>query len=67
LDTYSESIFNLMEIALNKDENDENSDEWVAQAFWLMWAALAYEWAAQEYQTYVEQWAVDTLDALGIK
>jgi hypothetical protein len=27
LDTYSESIFNLMEIALNKDENDENSDE----------------------------------------
>ncbi len=66
LDLYSESLFSLMEITLTKDENDENSDEWLAQALWLIWAAFAYQWAAQEYQTYVEEWAVDTLKTLGI-
>ena len=66
LDLYSESLFSLMEITLTKDENDENSDEWLAQALWLIWAAFAYQWAAQEYQTYVEEWAVNTLKTLGI-
>lgn len=64
LDLYSESLFSLMEIALNKDENDKNSEEWMAQAFWIIWATLMYQWAAQEYQTYVEEWAIDTIESL---
>ena len=62
LDLYSESIFSLMEVALM--EEDENSEESVAQAFWLIAIALAYQWNAQEYQTYIEWWAVDTLNTL---
>ena len=63
LDLYSESILDLIEFALMKEEGDE-SDEWIAQAFWLIWIALAYQWTAQEYQTYVEEWAVNTLKSL---
>ena len=63
LDLYSESILDLIELALMKEEGDE-SDEWIAQAFWLIWIALAYQWTAQEYQTYVEEWAVNTLKSL---
>jgi hypothetical protein len=51
-----------MEVALM--EEDENSEESVAQAFWLIAIALAYQWNAQEYQTYIEWWAVDTLNTL---
>ena len=63
LDLYSESILDLIELALMKEEGDE-SDEWIAQAFWLIWIALAYQWTAQEYQTYVEEWAVNTIKLL---
>ena len=63
LDLYSESILDLIEFALMKEEGDE-SDEWIAQAFWLIWIALAYQWTAQEYQTYVEEWAVNTIEIL---
>lgn len=66
LDLYSESILGLIEIALTKEEGDE-SDEWMAQAFWLIWVALAYQWVAQEYQTYIEEWAVDTLKIFWLK
>ncbi len=65
LDLYSESIFNLMELALMEEE--EGSDEWMAQAFWLIWIALAYQWTAQEYQEYVEEWAVGTVEILWLK
>ena len=65
LDIYSESIFKLMELSLMED--DENSEEWVAQAFWLIWIALAYQWTAQEYQEYIEEWAINTLNILWIK
>ena len=63
LDLYSESIFGLMEMALLK-EDDDNSDEWMAQAFWLIWVALMYQWVAQEYQTYVEEWGVNAINLL---
>ena len=62
LDLYSESILDLVEIALTQDE--ETSEEWVAQAFWLIWVALAYQWEADEYQKYVEKWGVDTVKLL---
>ena len=65
LDLYSESILGLMEIALMSEDGD-NSDEWMAQAFWLIWVALAYQWAAQEYQTYVEERGVNTVKLLGL-
>ena len=65
LDLYSESIFGLMEIALLK-EDEEDSQEWMAQAFWLIWVALAYQWEAEKYQQYVEEWAVNTIKLLGL-
>ena len=65
LDYYSESMFNLIEIALAGDEN-ATSEEWAAQAFWIIWVALAYQWEAEEYQKYVEEWWVNTLKILGI-
>ena len=64
LDLYSESILDLIELALMNEEGDDESDEWMAQAFWLIWIALAYQWTAQEYQTYVEEWAVNTIKLL---
>lgn len=64
LDAYSESMLNLMEIALMKDEDDENAEEWLAQAFWLIWIALVYQWSAEEYQQYVEDWAIDAIKLL---
>ena len=63
LDLYSESILDLIELALMKEEGDE-SDEWMAQAFWLIWIALAYQWTAQEYQTYVEEWGGNIIKLL---
>ena len=63
LDAYAEGMLNLMEIALMW-EDEESSNEWVAQAFWLIWIALAYQWTAQEYQTYVEEWAVGVIELL---
>ena len=66
LDLYSEGLFNLMEIALTKDENDENSEEWIVQALWIIWATLSYQWTAQEYQNYVEERWVNTIELLGL-
>ena len=63
LDLYSESILDLIEFVLTK-KGDANSEEWVAQAFWLIWIALAYQWAAQEYQKYVEEWGTNTIKLL---
>lgn len=65
LDVYSESMFSLIEIALNDDKNAD-SEEWMAQAFSLIWMALAYQWKAQEYQNYVEERWVSTLKLLWI-
>lgn len=66
LDLYSTSLYSLIEVSLSENENNENSEEWLAQALWIIWAALAYQWTAQEYQTYVEEWAVNTINTLGI-
>lgn len=63
LDLYSESLFSLIEMAL-KDEENTNSEEGMAQAFWLIWVALAYQWEAEEYQKYVEERWVSTLKLL---
>lgn len=65
LDLYAESMFSLIEIALNDDEN-ANTEEWAAQAFWLIWVALAYQWEAEEYQKYVEERWISTLKLLGL-
>lgn len=67
LDVYSKTMLDLMEIALMKEDDDEDSEAWLAQAFWLIWIALAYQWTAQEYQTYVEEWAIDTIEILGLE
>ncbi len=64
LDLYSESILDLIELALMKEDGDEDSEEAMAQAFWLIWIALAYQWTAQEYQAYLEEWAVNTIKLL---
>ncbi len=65
LDLYSESLFGLIEIAIMEDEEDENiKEQWMAQAFWLIWIILTYQWTAQEYQEYMEDRAVDTVKLL---
>lgn len=63
LDLYSEMMFGLMETVLTS-EDEGNNEEWMAQAFGLIWAALAYQASAQKYQTYVEEWAVTTIKSL---
>ncbi len=65
LDYYSESMFSLIELALANDDN-ATSEEWATQAFWIIWVALAYQWEADQYQKYVEEWWVNTLKFLGI-
>ncbi len=65
LDVYAESMLNLMEVALLEDE-EEQAEKWLAQAFWLIWIALIYQWSAEEYQQYVEAWAVDTVELLNM-
>ena len=65
LDLYSESLFGLIEIALMEDEEDEYiKEQWMTQAFWLIWIILTYQWTAQEYQEYIEEWAVNTANLL---
>jgi len=65
LDAYSESLFNLIEIAVN-DNGNNNSEKWTSQALWLIWIALAYQSEAEEYQNYVEEWWIATLKLLGL-
>ena len=64
MDAYSESLFNLMIMALSSWE-DELWEEWMAQAFDLIWIALVYQWEADVYQKFVEDWWVNTLKLLG--
>ena len=63
LDNYAESIYNLMEIAL-MDSSNSSSEEWEAEAFWLIWIALVYQEAAEKYQEYIEQRGVNTINLL---
>ena len=65
MDAYSESLFNLMELALSSWE-DELWEEWMAQAFGIIWVALIYQWEADVYQKYVEDWGVNTVKLLGL-
>ena len=62
LDLYSNSVLDLVEIALTQDEED--SEEWMAQALWLIWVALAYQWEADKYQKYVDEWGANTVKLL---
>ena len=64
LDLYSEIIINLMEMALITDESEINGEEWMAVVFGLMWSAIMYQSESEEYQSYVEDWARDTLKLL---
>ena len=64
LDKYSESIYNLMEIALM--DNTETSEKEAAETFWLLWTALIYQDAADKYQNYIENWGKNTTKLLGL-
>ena len=64
LDLYSEIIIKLMEMALTANEEEIDDEEWMAIVFWLMWSALMYQSESEEYQSYVEDWARDTLKLL---
>ncbi len=64
LDKYSESIYNLMEIALMDDA--EISEKEAAETFWLLWTALIYQDAADKYQNYIEDWGKNTTKLLGL-
>lgn len=62
LDKYSESLYNLMEIALM--DNTETSEKETAETFWLLWTALIYQEAADKYQNYIEDWGKNTTKLL---
>ena len=64
LDIYSEIIFNLMEMSLITDESEIDDEEWMAIVFWLMWSALMYQSETEQYQSYVEDWAQNTIKIL---
>ena len=64
LDLYSEIIVKLMEMALTADEEEIDGEEWMTIVFWLMWSALMYQSESEQYQSYVEDWARDTLKLL---
>ena len=66
MDTYSESLFNLMELALLSSWEDDLWEEWMAQAFGIIWVALIYQWEADIYQKYVEDWGINTVKLLGL-
>lgn len=60
---YSEIISELMEITLTssweiKDEDGMNI------VLWLMWAALTYQWEAEKYQEYIENWSKNVMKIL---
>ena len=61
LDLYSEIIFKLVEIAATSDEEEIDDSEAMGIAFTLMWSTLAYQGVAEEYQSYIEEWAVNTI------
>lgn len=64
LDLYSEIMVELMELALTTDEGEISDEEWMAIVFWLMWSALVYQSEAEQYQSYVEDWAQNTIKIL---
>ena len=60
---YSEIISELMKITLTssweiKDEDGMNI------VLWLMWAALTYQWEAEKYQEYIENWSKNVIKIL---
>lgn len=65
MDVYSESLFNLIELALSKWE-DELWEEWMTQAIYIIWVAFTYQWESDAYQKFVEEWAVSTIKLLGL-
>lgn len=65
LDLYSEIIFKLAELAATSEDGKIDDNEALGAAFTLMWSAIAYQGIAEEYQSYIEEWAKTTLDLLG--
>jgi len=67
LDLYTEIIFKLVELAATAAAEDAEMDDGEAMGitFWLLWAALSYQGVAEEYQNYLEKWAINTIEALG--
>ena len=63
LDDYSEIMVKLIELSLAW-ESEENNEESLAQALSLIWASLIYQSNAQEYQSYVEEWGINTVELL---
>ena len=64
LDLYTETILNLLELSLTSEDWEIDDWEWMAVAFTLIWTALAYQGEAQNYQSYIEEWATDTIKLL---
>ena len=64
LDLYSEIILNLLEMELTADEEEIDDEEWMAVVFWLMWSALVYQSESENYRSYLEDWAKNTINIL---
>jgi len=65
LNLYTEIVFKLTELAANSKDEEVDDNEAIGAAFTLMWSAFAYQGIAEEYQSYVEEWAVSTINLLG--
>ena len=64
LDVYSEILYNLLELSFSSEDWEIDDWEGMAVAFWLIWAGLAYQSETQDYQTYIEEWAVNAVKLL---
>ena len=65
LDMYSEILIELVELAATSEDWEIDDEEAMGIAFSLIWSALAYQSVAEEYQAYIEEWAVNTIELLG--
>ncbi len=65
LDLYSEILIRLVELAATSEDWEINDEEAMGITFSLLWSALAYQGVAEKYQSYIEEWAINTIELLG--
>ena len=65
METYAEILSEMAAISYSaSDEDIENNEEVMMNAFSLLWASFMYESATQTYQEYIEAWAKNAIKLL---
>ena len=66
LRNYGKILTSILETQITAN-GDEDDSEWIAQALWLLWISLTYQSTVQNYQKYVEGWAINTINLLWLE